>query len=419
MGRATTALALLAFSLSSLIGFPIPACPASGNSSGQADARALHAYTKEELAVLRSLSLASLPPLPHDPTNKYADDPRARSLGKQFFFDPKFSGNGEVSCATCHQPTTAFTDLFPLARGMGVSTRRTMPLIGMAYNAWFFWDGRRDSLWSQAITPIENAKEHGFTRTMSAHRISEKYRQEYEAVFGHLPAINPTKHPPQASPGTDNPADRSAWLGMQPADRDEINRIFANFGKAIGAFVRQILPQPAPFDRYVEAVEVNDSSRADTLISHEAVAGLRLFIGKAKCTNCHLGPLFTNGGFHNIGLPNSTDPGRSPAIDLVLNDEFNCLGKYSDAKPEQCTELGFIDTNHHKYEGAFKTPSLRNVLERAPYMHAGQFKSLDEVLFFYRRSPSSEVEHQQLTEAELQQLKAFLATLSGPLNYPR
>lgn len=419
MAAAKAVLSIWGFSLACLLGFPMPVLPASGDSTGRPDLQALHAYSEEELALLRSLSLSSLPPLPQDPTNAHADDPRARALGKLFFFDPGFSANGEVSCATCHQPATGFTDLLPLAKGIGINTRRTMPLIGVAYNAWFFWDGRRDTLWSQAIVPIENAQEHGFTRTMCAHRIFDRYRKEYEAVFDKLPAISHTHCPPHASPGVGNAAALAAWKAMQPADRDKVNLIYANFGKAIAAFVRHILPQPAPFDRYVEAVHTKDLAGADTLISREAVAGLRLFIGRAKCTNCHLGPLFTNGGFHNVGLPNASDPGRAQAIDDVLNDEFNCLGKYSDAKSEQCTELRFIDTNRQKYGGAFKTPTLRNVAERPPYMHVGQFKFLDEVLLFYRLSSSNEIEHQQLTETELQQIKAFLGTLSGPISYPR
>jgi len=292
-----------------------------------------------------------------------------------------------------------------------------MPLIGSAYGSWFFWDGRKDSLWSQAIGPIESAEEHGFTRTMCAHLVSDNYRKDYEAIFGKLPKLDQKNCPPHASPGTGNAAALKAWKAMEPADRDMVNRIYANFGKAIAAFVRQILPQPAPFDRYVDAVVMNDLAAADALISRDAVLGLRLFIGKAKCTNCHLGPLFTINGFHNIGLI-TPDQGRAQGIDEVLADEFNCLGKYSDAKPEECAELRFIDTNTRKYVGAFKTPTLRNVAERPPFMHAGQFKTLDEVLNFYQTSPSHEIEHQQLSTTELQRIKAFLATLSSPLRYP-
>ncbi len=375
-------------------------------------------WSEKEIRTLRSLSLASLPPLPADPSNAYADNPLAMRLGKKFFFDKRFSANGKVSCATCHQPETTFTDLLPLAKGMGTNTRRTMPLIGSAYSAWFFWDGRKDSLWSQAIGPLESSVEHGVTRSMCSHLIRDHYREEYEALFGKLPEINHKNCPPQASPGTGNPAALRVWQSMAPADRGAVNRIYANIGKAIAAFVRQILPQPAPFDRYVEAVLNNDWTAAESLLSREAVEGLTLFIGKAKCTNCHLGPLFTNHDFHRTGLGTPRDQDRAAGIGKVLADEFNCLGKYSDARPEECRELRFIDPNTQKYAGAFKTPTLRNVAARPPYMHAGQLKTLSEVLRFYQQSPSHELAHQTLTPTELAKIEAFLRTLSAPLRYP-
>ena len=111
--------------------------------------------------------------------------------------------------------------------------------------------------------------------------------------------------------------------------------------------------------------------------------------------------------------------GRAEGIDNVLKDEFNCLGKYSDAKPDECAELRFIDGNKFRNRGAFKTPTLRNVADRPPYMHAGQIKTLFEVLSFYRRSGSDELEHQELTNTELSQIEAFLKTLSGPLSFPQ
>ena len=376
-------------------------------------------WTDEEKKELSSLSLSSLPPLPKDPSNKYADDPRAKELGRKIFFDKRFSANGKVSCATCHDPETSFTDKLPLAKGMGTTTRRTMPLIGTAYLAWFFWDGRKDSLWSQAIGPIESSVEHGFTRSMCAHLITDLYKKEYEKVFGRLPKLDHKSCPPKASPGTGNPAALRAWKAMKPEDRIAVNRIYANIGKAIAAYVRQILPAPAPFDRYVDAVVQNDGETARKLMDNDAVDGLKLFIGKAKCTGCHMGPLFTNSSFHDIGLSNPKDEGRADGIDKVLSDEFNCLGDYSDAKPEECLELRFIDTNKVKYRGAFKTPTLRNVAERPPYMHAGQMKTLSEVLGFYRRSASNELEHQDLSDQELAKIEAFLKTLSGPLNHPK
>jgi cytochrome c peroxidase len=399
--------------------FSIPAgADEKQGSKPEKEARMLHGWSKEELRVLRSLSLSALPPLPKDPSNIFADDLRAIALGRKIFFDEKFSANGKISCATCHQPLVSFTDKLPLAKGMGTTSRRSMPLIGAAYNSWFFWDGRKDSLWSQAIGPIESTVEHGITRTQCAHIIAGRYRKEYEEIFGKLPKITHQNCPVIASPGTGSSAALKAWQAMKPKDRDAVNRIYANIGKAIAAFVRQIIPEPAPFDLYADAVQKNNFTEAARLMSSDAVEGLRLFIGKAKCTNCHNGPLFTNSSFHNIGL-RTPDKGRAEGIDKALSDEFNCLGKYSDAKPEECAELRFIDTDRKKYISAFKTPTLRNVADRAPYMHAGQFNSLSDVLAFYRRGLSSELEHGELTDKEMLQIEEFLKTLSGPLRYPK
>lgn len=400
-----------------LAGLLLIFCTSAKASAADDNLKDIHAWSGEEIKLLRSLSLSSLPPIPKDPSNAYAANPRAIAFGKKLFFDKKFSANGKVSCATCHDPEVSFTDKLPLAKGMGTTTRRTMPLIGSAYNAWFFWDGRKDSLWSQAIGPIENSVEHGFTRSMCAHLITDKYKREYEEIFGKMPKIDHKSCPPKASPGTGNPAALKAWNAMKPEDRDSVSRIYANIGKAIAAFVTQILPQSAPFDKYVDAVVKNDLETADKLLSRTALDGLRLFIGKAKCTGCHMGPLFTNSSFHNIEL-STKDKGRAEGISKVLGDEFNCLGKYSDAKPEECLELRFIDSNKEKYVGAFKTPTLRNVAERPPYMHAGQLKTLAEVLSFYRRSSSHELGHGELTNNELSKIEVFLRTLSGPLSFP-
>src|SRR5674476_801845 len=108
------------------------------------------------------------------------------------------------------------------------------------------------------------------------------------------------------------------------------------------------------------------------MFTPDEAEGLRLFIGKAKCTNCHTGPLFTNSEFHNTEVPTPPnmprDNGRAGGMRKVLSDEFNCLGKYSDAGLGDCAELRYLNTDTTKYSGAFKTPTLRNVAERAPYM---------------------------------------------------
>jgi cytochrome c peroxidase len=385
----------------------------------------IHDWSEQEIAVLKSLSLASLPPLPRDPSNKYEDDPRAVALGRKFFFDNRFSGNLKVACATCHPENMNFADDLPLAHGMGTTSRRSMPLIGMAYNSWYFWDGRKDSLWSQALGPFESPVEHGFTRTLCAKIIIENYKKEYEDIFGALPAFKKRDLPASAKPSSDEPDALKAWIRMPNDKKMAVNRIYANMGKSIASFVRTIIPGESRFDAYVKAAEKNDKAAMKASLTTDEVRGLRLFIGKAKCTNCHNGPLFTNGEFHNIRAPQPAglqpDNGRADAIIEVLSDEFNCLSIYSDAKRRECNELRFIDTDRDKYMAAFKTPTLRNVAERAPYMHAGQFATLLEVLTFYRDLKPEErpkdLEHGDLSDDELRYLEAFLKSLSSPLSY--
>jgi cytochrome c peroxidase len=383
----------------------------------------LHTWTEGDAGVLRSLWIGSLPPLPKDPSNAFSDNPKAAELGRSFFFDNRFSGNAKVSCATCHRPDMNFTDDLPAAHGMGAGTRRTMPLIGVAYNPWFFWDGRKDSLWSQALAPIENPREHGFTRTQCVSVIGKFYRKEYEEVFGPLPELSWNDLPLQAGPSPENPAALKKWVFMPLKKKDVVNRIYANMGKAIAAFVRTILPGASRFDRYVAALIKGDRSTMELTLSADEVRGLRLFIGKAKCINCHNGPLFSDGDFQIVHVPDPpgmpADRGRADAIPKVLMDEFNCAGIYSNAPPGDCEELRFMNTNVPEYIGAFKSPTLRNVAERAPYMHAGQFATLRQVLEFYRdlkpeqRTP--QLDHGQLTDKELSQIEAFLRTLSGPV----
>jgi cytochrome c peroxidase len=378
-----------------------------------------HDWTQDQAETLRSLWIKSLRPLPESPSNAYANDMRAAVLGKKFFFDKRFSGNAKVSCGTCHREDYAFTDNLPLAHGMGTTGRRTMTLIGSAYYPWLFWDGRKDSLWSQALGPLESAVEHGISRVFVASVIFQHYRDEYEEIFGPLPTVDKLGMLP-ARPASDDPSAYKAWLKYSLEDREAVNRVYANLGKAIGAYVRTILPGTSRFDEYVAAVEAGKTGEdLGRIFSDREAQGLRIFISKAKCTNCHVGPLFTNSDFHNLDIPRSPktpfDAGRSAGIGQVLADEFNCLGPYSDAKGKQCQQLWFMDTDSKKYTGAMKTPTLRNVVERPPYMHAGQFKTIREVLEFYRASKNPDIEHQSLTDSDIEALEAFLGTLSGPM----
>lgn len=379
-------------------------------------------WSDAERTVIRGLWLGSLPALPPDTSNRYADEPRAAVFGQQLFFDERFSANGQVSCATCHKPELEFQDGTPLAHGVGTTNRRTMTIIGTAYSPWLFWDGRKDSQWAQALGPLESPVEHGGNRTQYAHLIAQYYRNEYEALFGPLPDLSHL--PPSAGPVAD-PEASAAWKAMSSQDREAVTRIYANMGKAIAAYERKIMPGSTRFDAYVAAMLANDTQAMQLTLTPDEIAGLRLFISKANCTNCHNGPLFTNNDFHNTGVPAVAglpeDTGRALGAQQVLADEFNCLSRYSDAAPEQCAELRFIVAEGHQLERQFRPPSLRGVAERPPYMHAGQFATLEEVVNHYNTAPEApgghtELEPLNLTDAEIAQLIAFLKTLSGPVN---
>lgn len=376
-------------------------------------------WTAEERQIIRGLWLATLPPLPPDPSNRYADDQQAAALGEKFFFDTRFSANGQVACATCHQPALDFQDGLPLAQGIGTTNRRAMPIRGTAYSPWFFWDGRKDSQWAQALGPLENPVEHGGNRTFYAHLVTQHYAVEYEAIFGPLPDLS--VFPAHAAPLAD-PESRAAWEQLTAEQQTAVTQIFVNIGKAIAAYERTLRFTPSRFDRYAEALLNNDAQAAQGLLTADESAGLRLFIGKAQCTKCHNGPLFTNNDFHNTGVPAigtlPEDTGRTLGAQQVLVDEFNCLSQYSDANPSQCAELRFMVAEGHELVRQYKPPSLREVAARPPYMHAGQFATLEQVLDHYNRAPvapagHSELEPLNLSEREQQQIIAFLQTLSS------
>jgi cytochrome c peroxidase len=385
---------------------------ASAAASGRAG------WTSAQFDELRSMSLALLEPLPPDLTNRVADDPRAAELGQRLFFDTRLSANGSVACGTCHQPDRDFQDGIALGRGVGVTTKRTMPIAATSRSPFLFWDGRKDSQWAQALGPLESAVEHGGTRARYAHLVSAHYRPEYEAVFGSMPDLSSV--PASAGPVSDS-TEAAKWASMTDSQRDAVTRVFVNVGKAIAAYERRIEFGPSRFDRYVDAI--SETGRGDGIMTGDEIAGLKLFIGKANCTQCHNGPLFTNNEFHNTGVPRRAelpgDGGRLTGASTVLKDEFNCRSRWSDA-PQKCAELEFLVTGDHTLERASKVPSLRNVARRAPYMNAGQFATLAEVLDHYNRAPAAPAGHTELKPlrlkaVELTQLEAFLNALSGPI----
>jgi len=195
-----------------------------------------------------------------------------------------------------------------------------------------------------------------------------------------------------------------------------------NIAKSLAAYQRLLQPAASRFDRYLDEITKNDENITLSLDKNE-IKGLKLFIGKAECINCHNGPLFTNNEFHNTGIPaaerQDASVGRSEGARLVMSDPFNCQGIFSDSSAMQCENLRFIKTGDELL-GAHKVPTLRNIAQTAPYMHAGQLSSLEEVIEHYNHAPNAELSHTEikplkLSRKEKNQLTQFLHSLTGPL----
>ncbi len=404
------------------------------------------AVTYTDVQRERIASLAGPPSLPDDPTNAVADDPEAAAFGQLLFFDPRLSADGEVSCATCHDPEHGFSDPARLSTGIGTTGRHAPPALGAAWNRWQFWDGRCDSLWCQATGPWEAPLEHGGNRTRFAHLVAEEpdLRAAYEAVFGPLPDLSdPERFPADAAPG-DDPDDplAQAWEAMTEADRDAVNRVFSNLAKAVAAYERRLVTGPSAFDRFAEALAEGDDAGLAAL-SPAARRGLGLFVGDnpanpfretvdafgGDCWTCHAGSALTDFEFHNTGLGprdwlDPEDPGRYAGIELVKAQTFNGTGRYSDAPDAAATDvLRYLREPSSEDLAAFKTPSLRDVARRGPYMHGGHFDTLEEVVDFYADlAESPELGHRDhqlypidLDEQDRADLVAFLEALDGEL----
>lgn len=395
----------------------------------RADDRAL--YTPEELTAIYGHSPPSSPP--PDPTDAVADSPAAARLGRMLFFDPRLSDDGRVACSTCHQPAHAFTDGRRVAVALGTGTRNTPTLLNEPFGSWSFWDGRADSQWSQALQPLENPREAGTDRLHILHLVRDDpaLRDAYRAVFGALPPLeDATRFPPHALPGAAlNTARNAAWSGMAQADREAVNRAWSNLGKAIEAYERLLVGGNSAFDHYIAGLKSGDAA-AQAGISAAAKRGLRLFVGAARCELCHAGPLFTDGQFHNLGLPllpgEAADAGRDAGIRQVRDDPFNGAGAFSDAPAGEARDSLRYLPEPHLMLGAFKTPSLRNVALTPPYMHDGRFAALEQVLDFYARGRAASRGRvvgarertvdiiPRLGDGQKRDLIAFLQTLNSP-----
>jgi cytochrome c peroxidase len=304
--------------------------------------------------------LAALPttaPAPRDnPTT-----PERVALGRLLFWDPVLSGPKDVACATCHHPALGYADGLDLSigiNGTGLGSDRTFvtgeparlvkrnsqTVVNTAFNgittagevtpgsAPMFWDLRVRTLEAQALEPIKALEEMRGDTYAEAHAVATivarldaipEYRQLFARAFG----------------------------GRQPAGQDDargtrerslVNE--RNLGRALAAFQRTLVAANSPFDRYM---------RGDTTaMTPQQVRGMERFEA-VGCVNCHNGPMFSDFTQHVLSVP---DNSKLPESDSGVNKTY-----------------------------AFRTPSLRNLSATAPYMHNGVFRSLPDVIDFYRR----------------------------------
>jgi cytochrome c peroxidase len=387
------------------------------------------ALSDEELTRVRS-TLGTLPAAPPaDPTNRYADDPAAAALGQKLYFEVRYSSNGKVSCATCHDPRSGFQDARAnTSLGIDFTGRHAPTVINSAFGsghgpAWQFWDGRADSQWSQALGPPESAVEMGGTRTRISLMMFDHYRSEYQAVFGPMPALRDAAGRPVAAdlamPGT------SEWSALPASVRHDITGVYVNFGKAIAAYERKIVSRNSRFDAFL--TDLQAGARDSDHLDAEEKLGLRVFVGKGRCVACHSGPNFSDWKFHNIGAPNvgehvkQQDRGRADGALTARRGEFNCASEWSDeAEKSRCAVNGLAAEDRDL--GAFKTPGLRDVSKTGPYMHTGFVATLADVVDYYDMGGAEggflgtvdkDVKKLGLTDAEKSALVAFLHALDG------
>jgi cytochrome c peroxidase len=254
--------------------------------------------------------------------------------------------------------------------------RNSQTLINVAYNKALIWDGRAGVLEKQALGPIQNPLHMNQNLDLLVERLKAipAYEERFQQVFG-------TTVTPEA------------------------------LGKALAAFERTLVTRNAPFDRYM----TGDWQA----MSEGALRGLELFKGKARCILCHNGPNFTDSQFHKLGVPDApllSDPLVQTAI------RFDAKRMNVPEYQSVTEDLGrYLVTKEEKDKGAFKTPTIRNVTQREPYMHNGVFQSLEEVIDFYDRGggaaagKSPLIQPLGLTDAEKRDLLAFLQALTGEL----
>ena len=348
------------------------------------------------LNVAHAATPLGLPPVPVPQDNPIT--PAKVKLGDKLFHDKRFSTDGTVSCATCHDEKKAFTDSpLRVSEGIGklTGTRNAPTVVNAAYMHLQFWDGREPDLEGQSAGPFINPVEMGQANhepILKIVRADTAYRELFKEAFG--------------KSGKD--------ITMKEVQQ------------AIATFERTIISGDSPFDRYQYAGDKSAMSDA-------AVRGLKVFREQGRCVSCHTisqtHALFSDSRFHNLGI----------GFQRINKDVKELVSAYRMAEQKgvdldvevltnkNTSELGrFAVTNQWTDIGGFKTPTLRNVAVTAPYMHDGSLETLEDVVQFYNNGgrvkesdptfdfQSGGIRPLNLSDDQIKDLVAFLEALTSP-----
>ena len=302
------------------------------------------------------------------PPHRDGFTPQQIDLGRYLFFDPVLSGDGTLSCASCHDPARGLADGRPRSIGIhGVAAARAAPTLwNVAFLKRFFWDARADSLEAQAVGPLYSPKEMGNTRPQLLTSLNDNstYRRLFRQAF----------------------PDTSGAVTEQ--------QVYT----ALAAFESSLISLNSPYDRYVHGY--------DAALSEREIEGLNVFRSfVARCSECHTPPLFTNEQIAVIGMPEPAGQPFDVGAEAILGSP--------------------------KLKGGFKVPTLRNIARTAPYSHSGAFTGLRDVVEFYNKGRGNampkgtqlylhwHISDPKLTQAEIDRIVDFLGALTDETFLPQ
>ncbi len=327
---------------------------------------------------LRSRGLGVLPPVTMPDDNPMTS--AKAELGKILFFDRRFSGNGFVACSTCHLPNAGWGDGNALSLGYPgtLHWRNSQTIINTGYQAKLFWGGEKTSLEAQAKSAWTGNIAGNLDPIMAEETLRQipEYVERFREVFG-----------------TESPK-------------------FDDALRALAAFQATVNSRNVPFDNYLRG---NDAAMSDA-----ALRGSQLFVGKARCIECHGGTLFTDQSYHNTGVPQNPDFESDPLRQITLRFQHRSRGVTEELYRSADRDLGLYYTTKQEVDkGKFRTPPLREVGQTGPYMHNGVFETLTEVVEFYNdgggQNPNLDplVRPLGLTTNEVADIVAFLDSITG------